>query len=271
MRLRECIIQSVIGWIEIQAFALAVLVSVTSAYAQGTDETKLSVEETLGAVRFLTETDGFVHILAHANPGALCELRALRDDPHLERDHQHNVFLMLGYIGTKDDVPELEKIIHERHVGKNDSDNSAALAIFEALGILSRRNIKEADDLLSRMATQAYWRKHPLKWMAPNAPVKYTNEDVSVVRVISAWSLFREAKDLQKVIVSASKSSSTPEGAKHLSEMLNPTVMDRRRISFHKAEQSPILANERKDLRELRREMVTGKTDPPARKPPPTP
>lgn len=123
-----------------------------------------------------------------------------------------------------------------------------------ALRLLSGRKVKEADELLSRMATHEFWKKPPVSWYPPKANIEFTNDDVMIQLVVSAWAISKTPEEPRKVIGSAAKSASTPEGQKYIIEFLGDKHLDNIRNEWIELDGTPVAADVRRELQVMFRE-----------------
>lgn len=148
----------------------------------------LTIEETIGAV-----FGGGRHLCLRANPDAKNELYRMLDEYVEDMDHHSGIIAILSYIGDGEDAVRLK----ERLMGyKGILDRSirchagVAVAILDALGVMSRRGIPEAGDFLNEMLEPEFWQNSFL-WdeEAARRRSSIPNALESVVRVFAACAI----------------------------------------------------------------------------------
>ncbi|MEO8497010.1 MAG: hypothetical protein ABI614_18215 [Planctomycetota bacterium] len=147
--------------------------------------TPLTVEETIGA-SFLREPS--FDVFCRANPEAVSSLRQILTDESQQLYHG-NVACMLGYIGNAADALAIEKIL-ESLTGELDGSQKIVVArLFDALALLARRQIPEAELALSKMMNCRYWEDRKLLWHSPLVKPEVPDADVFVRFAILAYAM----------------------------------------------------------------------------------
>jgi hypothetical protein len=146
----------------------------------------LTVEETIGAALYTTDCGtGFERwyaVFGRANPDAKEPLYRLLDSESLPMQ-RGNIYTILGYIGDATDVPEFERRI--RMATREDSPYRMLMGV----GLLVRRNVDGASELLERLMKREYWDEIDPSWLHPYRGRRFTRADQVVSFALNAYAL----------------------------------------------------------------------------------
>jgi len=180
---------------------------------------QLSVEETIGAVFLGLFTEGGEWTLcSRANPGARAVLWGILGDKGQEMYHgRGRAFRMMGYIGGPDDVAKLAAALPKSGRMNREFYRGEVTGIFQALGLMSRRGIGEADTMVERMAKPEFWKGRELKWYGDDVLGKYPYLELETrYKLLEGYALSESAKvaELSKLITDAIEDPETRKRAR---------------------------------------------------------
>jgi hypothetical protein len=143
----------------------------------------LSVDQTVG-VAFLNAPN--LSLCRLGDPQAAVVVRRIIENPTLAAYHD-SAACVLGYIGSAEDVPKLEKLI-VNHSGQLDGTQKLLVArTFDALAIMARRDVDGAAGLLDAMMKHTYWEGLNLTWYGPAGRSQLTDSDVFVRLAVNGY------------------------------------------------------------------------------------
>ncbi len=148
---------------------------------------QLTVEETIGAVFTFGET----RLYRWANPDAKVELFRLLDEEVEDMGHQVPIVQMIGYIGDEKDAVKLCDILKGYRGILFESRRchpDVAISIFNGLGLMSRRGVPGADEIIREMLSPDYW-KDTFKWHPPDLKAMPLSAELESVN----WALWAYA------------------------------------------------------------------------------
>jgi len=146
---------------------LPIFLSVADAAEDTSKKTEagvLSINDTIAAVLIGPTPDTPWALLAKANPQARDALVKIITDNTLRGCHP-NAIRMLGYVGEDADVALLKTIIEVQPEGVLSVESQSILSsVFDSIGILCRRDVDRANNLVKELASVAYWRNRKYSW-----------------------------------------------------------------------------------------------------------
>jgi hypothetical protein len=143
------------------------------------------------------------HYYSRANPAAKQSLYVIVNNKEQSRYHQ-NALRAIGYIGDASDVSRLEKSVHRDFKGVLTSDErNAMVAIFDALAVMSRREVAEATQVLDEMLSRSYWKDISFRWRGEAVRSPLTTVDQLVSWVLWAHARTGRLDDLEEKVIRA--------------------------------------------------------------------
>lgn len=198
----------------------------------------LSVEETIG-LSLLGESLPY-HLFQRANPEAKEELYRLLDanDEGLYR-FQGNAYWILGYIGDADDAIRMRNTLYEFSGVLSRAQCKKVVAMFFGLGLMSRRGINTASDILDEMTDAGYW-SDAFKWRPDEFVTSnhLTAELESLAWVMLAQTIAGRRDDLTDIRNELLANISVRERRQYMAHRIDPFR--------NKAEADGMLRNEKK-------------------------
>lgn len=185
----------------------------------------LSIQETLGAV-FIRGHEGPAawNVYRLANKDAKAAVWKVLRNKRLVQYHYQALFI-LGYIGDNNDAAELEKLIRSRFQDVLPAEEQPVLAAsFTSLGLMSRRNVKKADDILEKMMDVDYWKPRRFWWRAKTAVLELPPEYETLVHVVRGYATSEEA-DLDEKIAGILKDINDPMIRQEMEFRISPKTM----------------------------------------------
>lgn len=151
----------------------------------------LTEKETLGAI-FMTHHGPNRKALRAGSPNAKAIIYEILGSGAVARYHE-NSFIVLGYIGDGSDVVKMSGILDSLYRGTLTSAEQHAIhGLFVGLGILSRRGVPEATELLDKMSDLRYWRKLRFRWRKERS-VSMTDVLACIMLAVEAQAISRRA------------------------------------------------------------------------------
>jgi len=206
----------------------------------GAAEQSLSVEETIGVV-FIRLHEGVLWNLyknAHKDAkGALYRILAHKES---ERYHE-NAWRVLGYIGDAADVKKLEHAALNSYTGVLKGPEGRAMsALFDSLGLMSFRGIREAESTLKRMTTLDYWKNSKFQWDPDEILKKHPGlEYATISHVVDGYAL-SGSKDLKEMVQSILSRIKDPKTREYVAARIDPVRLAKAAERVRLAEKEPM-------------------------------
>jgi len=163
----------------------------------------LTVEQTMG-LAFAKFIDTPVwNYYAAAAPEARRPLRLLIADPRLKSYHE-DAWTLLGYVGDESDVRRVSASIEEWSNRTLDIDERRTLyAMIHALGLMGRRDVAGARELLIEMHSPDYWRKAQFQLYDRPTTGMPPDEYLLVIQAVRGYALasLPDAEDRARSVV----------------------------------------------------------------------
>ncbi len=169
----------------------------------------LSVEETLGAVLLRSRSGAPWNVFRASNAGAKPALRILLADKDAASFHIY-AWRIMGYIGDAADAGGIENAILNDFTGVlTPAESDSITAMLDCLGLMCRRDIQEAADIMDRMCGVDYWKKAKFRWFDEERRLQPGFVYRSVFSALFAYRLSEKA-DLREKVASVMDSIEDP-------------------------------------------------------------
>lgn len=209
----------------------------------------LTIEETIGSV-FVLQMEGRPwHLYSRANAGAREQVCRILENASLERYHPA-AWHILGYIGDDATVQWLEGRVLSLQGVLSSPPKDSAYAMFDALGLMARRDIKAAEALVDRMADPAYWQKARFQWVAEAQLANSLSFSEQTMTALCDGYAICGRQDIQGKV--SAFVNALPEGLRK-TEMLRRTSAERLKsvASVVLGEEQPLTQEERRTVAKL--------------------
>ena len=205
----------------------------------------LTVEQTLGAVFIRYEEGAPWNLFANANRDAKPALYRILANPG-SAEHHPNAWRILGYIGDTADAEKMEQAVLERYSGVLTAREAGAVqAIFAGLGLMCRRDVQQAGDIIDRMCDVDYWRNVEFRWRPERSGVAPGFEYECISNVLNGYRLSRKA-DLKDKVASVVSKIGDPERRRYMEWRIDPARLTEAAEATWQAEKQPVSAGLRK-------------------------
>jgi len=233
----------------------------------GTSESQtrhgLTIDETLGSVFLRPIEGGIRHLFKNSNPLAKGQLYEILSEPEHSEYHA-SLVCILGYIGDGDDAKRLEGIVRSRYSGVlSKPEKNTICVLFVSLGVMARRDVAEAKQVLDRMMTLSYWADVKFRYYPPKHTARPPFEYESVARVTRGFAI-AETGELRARIEKILDSIADPERKKYMEYRLDLTSLADYVREFKADEAVRITPELRAICRKLGQKYL-GKAPPPAK------
>lgn len=196
---------------------------VNGAENPSVNSNRLSVQETIGAA-FIRPEDGGLpwNLYSRANPDAKAQLYEILSNPNL-KEHHPGVWKILGYIGDTSDVKRIERSLENDYSGiLTEQEKTIVRAYFDALGLMSGRDIKEAQALVEKLMKVAYWETAKFRWFPNEVKAKPGFEYEMISLVLKGYSLSGR-EDMAGMALDIVKSINDPGLREYMQGRVDPT------------------------------------------------
>ena len=214
------------------------------------DNLELTREETLGLI-FTSPSHGhfdLLHLYKKSNISTKELLLKALAMPSLIDEHA-NIIRALGYIGDEKDVVVLKAYLNQMSGRLNGSQRRSFFAILEALGLMSRREIKSAKSLMDVFCRRETWRN--VKFIIQDQDKrKIHNNENAILGYVFWFNRYLDKKEIQLKADIALSGITKPETLKYYSGRLEAKHILEHAQLMLKQEQAKITAEDRKRLQE---------------------
>jgi hypothetical protein len=190
----------------------------------------LTVQETLQCARRpLYDLAPPWNLYKNANPAAKEALCKILSDPALVEQHRA-AWRMLGHVGVAEDVEFFKNAALKNYPGAlNDGSGHAKTyavqALFRGLGLMARRKVGGAEELLKQMADRGFWQNGNMQWdhdvvLARNPHMR--KHDMTLCAVLIGFGMTETKKGVADMAKGILDGAEGPKHREYLADCLEP-------------------------------------------------
>ncbi len=209
----------------------------------------LTIAQTIGTVYVESIDTSLFNLYRHANPKSKKYLyRILADKNQIQ--YHHSVWRILGYIGDGADVKLLEKTVNTYSGLLDDNEQDNLIAMFDCLGLMCARDIKEASTLVDKMQNIKYWKNAGFK-LSSNPTLRSHEFEYDMIFLLMAGYSLSGSSDLSERSQQIVKGIQNPDEKSGMQGATNPALLLSHGANTRKTENDPISTMERIEVAKL--------------------